>query len=112
MAVPNKSTANDTSESLRVIIGAVIAVVGLTVVVIALALAFKRFTTSSDIVAVIGSVTGVVGTVVGAVFGVNVGSAGTSRANAARDKAEDKATKLALFVPQDHAMDAASLLGP
>lgn len=94
----------------RIIAGSLVAVLGLILVGVALVVAVMNFKASNDVVAIIGSITGVVGTVVGAVFGVNVGSAGTASANAARKDAEDKASKLALLVPPEHATEAAALL--
>ena len=53
-------------------------------------------------------ITGVIGTVVGAYFGVQMGSEGKQKSEAARDKAEEKATKLAAVAP---AGDAKEVLG-
>ncbi|MDR2984139.1 MAG: hypothetical protein LBV34_04780 [Nocardiopsaceae bacterium] len=54
-----------------------------------------RYTTASDVVAVVGSVATVAGTILGAFFGAQVGSAGKEAAEARRAQAE-RTTRLAL----------------
>jgi hypothetical protein len=110
MAKDQSSGSPQPVDTVRIIVGGVAALAGFILIAIALFVATGKYTTSNDVVAVLGSVTGVVGTVVGAIFGVNVGSAGTAKANAARDSAEKDAKRLALLVPPEKATEAASIL--
>jgi len=63
-----------------------------------------RFTSASDVAAVVGSVGTVTGTIVGAFFGVHAGSSGRAAAEAGRVKAEH-AARLTLAKLDPHAAE-------
>ena len=78
--------------------GAWVVIAGLVVVLVVALFAISRWTDTKDVTAVIGSVTGVVGTLAGAYFGVHAGQAGRDRAEAQKDDAQQKLTRLAAAV--------------
>ena len=99
---PETGKGDPKVDELRVRNGLWAVGLGLGTIVVVLALAMWRFTSSQDVVAVVGAVTGVVGTVVGAFFGLQIGSEGKEKADKEKDKAqverkeaEDKVEKLA-----------------
>jgi len=92
--VVENGTASQTDQ-MRIRYGFLIVIIGLFLVTVVFLVAMKKYPTASDVTGVVGSVTGVVGTIIGAFFGVQVGSAGKEKAEAARNKAEDKVMRLA-----------------
>ncbi len=90
-----ENTASSRTDELRLKYGFWIVALGLIVIAAAFTAAILKWPTASDVATVVGSITGVVGTVIGAFFGVHIGSAGKERAEAAQDKAEKVALRLA-----------------
>ena len=56
--------------------------------------------------AAVGSITGVVGTLAGAFFGVHAGAAGKEKADAERQKAQEKVERLAAMLAPEQARHA------
>src|SRR6266576_4657840 len=98
---PENGNGDSKVDELRVRNGLWAVGLGLGTVLIVLALAMWRFTTSQDVVAVVGAVTGVVGTVVGAFFGLQIGSQGKEKADEERKVAQQQVTALAGALPSD-----------
>jgi len=89
-------------ETTRFKYGLYVVGMGFAILLIAMGLAFYRWTTVTDITAVISSVGTIIGTVVGAFFGLNIGAAGKAdvvqdknKAEQDRDKAQKKVELLA-----------------
>jgi hypothetical protein len=91
---PTALTVPDPSvERLRLIIGAVVIGSGLLFVGLILWASLAHFKTSSDVVAVVGSVTGVVGTVVSAFFGIQASQAQGTQAHLIAQNAQRSAAR-------------------
>jgi hypothetical protein len=72
---------------------------GIGAVVLLALFAMTRWTTATDVAAVISSGAAVVGTIVGAYFGVQAGSAGKEKAEEQRDRAELRVQALTGSMP-------------
>jgi hypothetical protein len=79
--------------------------------VVAAAFVFAVFKVDkASVSALYAGLTGVTGTIVGAYFGVQVGQSGKHEADQARDKAEERATQLAMTANKDDP-DVRTILG-
>ncbi len=83
-----------------------IIVIGFAVVLAVFIFAAQKWSDVKDVTAAVGSITGVVGTLAGAFFGVHAGAAGKEKADAERQKAQEKVERLAAMLPSDQAKHA------
>jgi hypothetical protein len=83
----------------RIKYGFWVVLLGIGALVFIYVVAFLRWTTASDIAALVGSAGGVIGTIVGAFFGVHTGAVGKERAEEQRDTANSKLQALLGITP-------------
>ena len=98
---------NGGNDGLRTWLGFLLALAGLVLVGIVFWITSNKFSTATDIAAVVGAVTGVVGTIVAAFFGINAAASSSDKAQANARDAQAKFAKLAGL-----GMSAAALADP
>jgi len=79
----------------RWIYGLIAVSIGIAAILAALGIVLTKFSTATDVGAVLGIVTGPIGAIVGAYFGVQVGSAGKEKADENAQNANHLAIQLA-----------------
>jgi hypothetical protein len=99
---------NDLTAETRLKYGVWVILAGFGVAFFAVLAAIWKMTDATSIAGVVASLTGMVGTVIGAFFGFHAGASGREQAEAERNDAVDKLTKMAAVAPEDK---AASILG-